>query len=66
MTKIDHGPMKIADFETLLMNKYGTKLRKFRPWNTKTWVFARTDGLQSHVGTWQRSHCIEFDDRQTD
>tara|TARA_Y100000114_G_scaffold72623_1_gene66564 strand:+ start:584 stop:805 length:222 start_codon:yes stop_codon:yes gene_type:complete len=66
MNKIDHGRMKLADFETLLMDKYDGKVSKYRTGEltgTKLWVYHRTDidSLNTHVGTWQRARAVEFD-----
>ena len=71
MTKIDHGPMKLADFETLLMNKYDGNVSKYRTGErtgTKLWVYHRTDigSLETHVGTWQRGAAMEFDHARPD
>ena len=66
MNKIDHGRMKLADFETLLIDKYDGKVSKYRTGErtgTKLWVYHRTDigSLNTHVGTWQRARAVEFD-----
>lgn len=65
MQRINHGRIKLRDFEHHLATKYDGQVTKYRTGQvtgTPLWVYHRTDidSLETHVGTWQTGSAFEF------